>query len=432
VTRTSTELSELANGVRTAARNEWARLSTLQRRIDGRLVRTWMPDNADLEYKDLLRKSSSPWLAFGRNVIAQGCPVTGYSSERVWLEAWQRNRMDGRQGGIAREVIGLGRSYGMAIPDASGTGVVMRPLSALNTYAVFDDPWSEYPSWVLSRIGKRTASFWDSDWMILDDEAMYRFHGDPKTVTDMTVTPHGLGYCPVIPISNTIGIDGETESSIEPAITIYQRVVDATFTLQMVQRYGAFPQKWMAGGEIDVDPVTGKSKLNSSVDGLIHASGASGETARFGTFEASNIGQVSGAVDTHIRHLSATLQVPPHYLLGSVVNMSQDGIDAAESGYFRNIRDRQTAMGEGYELWMRTAAAIIGDQQAADDTSSQMEWADVRTRSLGQVADAVQKLIASNAPLELAFALVPGWTKTDVLEAAASARATQELQQLTA
>lgn len=422
----ATQIGELIAARKTEIRAEWARLLTLQKRIDGKLVRTWMPDNADAEYRDLFRKASSPWLAFVRDCIAQGLLIDGYSSERVWAEAWQANGMDGRQGAVNREVVGLGKAYGLSLP-ADGTGVVMRPLSALRTYAHYTRPWDEYPEWVLTRIGKQSASFWDSEWLFVDDEAAYWFTGDPGAPLNVRVDVHDLAFTPVVQLSNTLALSGEPESSVEAAVPIYQRVVDATFTLQMVQRYGAFPQKWMAGGELAKDEA-GNPLVRSSVDGLLHASGESGETARFGTFEPADLDKVVAAVDAHIKHLSAVCQVPPHYLLGAVVNMSAEGIAAAESGYFRNVADRQMSIGEGYELWMRTAAAILGDDEAAQATSSQMHWADVSTRSLGQISDAVLKLATVGAPLELLFAMVPGWSKTDVIDAASAVRETRAAQ----
>lgn len=418
----ATELGGLLSPLTQEIRQEWGRLSTLQKRIDGKLVRTWMPDSADAEYRDLFRKASSPWLAFVRDCIAQGLQIDGYTSEFVWAEAWQANGMDGRQGAVNREVVGLGKSFGLSLPSRTG-GVVMRPLSALRTFAKFKSPWADYPEWVLTRVGKQSASFWQSEWLFVDGEAAYWFTGDPRTPQDVRVDEHGLGFCPVVQLSNTLAISGEPESSVAPAVPIYQRVVDATFTLQMVQRYGAFPQKWMAGGELDKDE-NGNANVRPSIDSLLHASGETGETARFGTFEPADLEKVVAALDAHIKHLSAVCQVPPHYLLGAVVNMSAEGIAAAESGYFRNIGDRQMSIGEGYELWLRTAAAVL-DDDAANDTSSQVHWADVSSRSLGQISDAVLKLATVGAPLELLFAMVPGWTKTDVLDAAAAVRETR-------
>ncbi|MFJ4038209.1 hypothetical protein ACIPVB_08980 [Microbacterium sp. NPDC090007] len=418
-----TSIGELISKHSQDMRAEWGRLATLKKRIEGKLTRTWMPSDADAEYRDLFRKASSPWLEFVCDAIAQGLQVDGYSSERVWAEGWQANGMDGRQGAVNREVIGLGKSFGMSLP-ADGDGVVMRPLSALRTYAKFARPWDEYPEWVLTRVGRQGVSFWESEWLFIDGEAAYWWTGSALAPVDVTVDEHGLDFCPVVQLSNTLDLQGNPKSSVEAAVPIYQRVVDATFTLQMVQRYGAFPQKWMAGGEIATD-ANGNPHLKSSVDGLIHASGESGESARFGTFAPADLDKVVAAVDAHIKHLSAVCQVPPHYLLGAVVNMSAEGIAAAESGYFRNVADRQMSIGEGYEQWMRTAAAILDDAEAAQATSSQVHWADVSTRSLGQISDAVLKLATVGAPLELLFAMVPGWSKTDVLEAADYVRSRQ-------
>jgi hypothetical protein len=430
MTMSASEVGQICSTLQRDARSEWLRLTTLQKKIEGRLVSTWTPDNADLEYRDLLRKASSPWLMFGRDVIAQGCIVDGYTDDEVWREVWQKNGMDGRQADVNREAVGLGKSFLMLLPSDDG-GVFMRPVSSLNTFAVYSAPWDEYPKHALIRVGKKAASFWSSEWYFIDGEDGYRFNGDPARPENMTVVEHKLGFCPVVMIPNTLAIDGQPKSSVEPAVSVYQRIVDATFTLQMVQRYGAFPQKWMAGGTIGKTE-DGKPAVRASVDSLLHAEGVNGETARFGTFEAADLNQVVAALEAHIKHLAVILQVPGHYFLGVNGNMSPDGIAAEESGYHRNIAERQTAMGEGYELAMRTGAAILGLDAAAADTSSQVHWDDVATYSLNQVADAVSKLFVVGAPLEMLFALVPGWSKTDVITAADEVRRLQQQRALEA
>lgn len=436
--RSGSEIKELIAGSLNIARLELLRLQMLQRRIKGGLIRTWMPDNADAEYRDLLKKAAGPWLEFTRDAIAQGVVVDGYSNDDVWAEAWQENGMDGRQNGVTREAIGLGKSYILVIPDApainislddedndDGTTtilsvnpeakVVMRPLSALQTWAYYDDPWDRYPQWVISRIGPvKPGKFWDSKWMFIDDQAVYRFTGTLESPSDgsMRIFEHGLSYCPVALIPNTLPPFGEPESSVERAIPIYQRVVDATFTLEMVQRYGAFPQKWMSGGTIGAS-ADGKPLARASVDSLLHSTDP--ET-KFGSFAAGSLQDVVAAVEAHIKHLAAVCQVPPHYLLGAVVNMSAEGIAAAESGYFRNVGERQKSIGEGYETSMLIAADILGIQ--IDPTDSQMHFEDVSARSLAQIADAVTKLATLKMPLDKLFAMLPGFTQMDAIEAA--------------
>lgn len=404
--KTADELAGLIRGdFLRDARKEWARLRWLQKNIDGGLNKTWMPENADLEYRDLFRKARSPWLRFVRDCIAQGLIVDGYTHNDIWLDAWQANGMDGRQGQVTREAIGLGYSFVLSLP-AVGGGVVMRPLSATRTFVSKADPWDEFPDLVLHRVA-------DKKWMAVDNEAVYRFEGDPEHIGEMDVTRHDLGFTPVAMVPNSYATDGYPESEIEPAIPVYKRIVDATFTLQMVQRYGAFPQKNMAGGSIATD-ADGNALIRPAVDSLLHSTDP---LTKFGSFPAADLDKVSSSVDTHIKHLSAVCQVPPHYLLGSVVNMSAEGIAAAESGYFRNIDDHKVVMGEGYELALRSAAAIL-DRDAADDTAAEIHWRDTSTRSLAQTSDAVVKLATVGAPLEMLFALIPGWSKSDAIEAA--------------
>lgn len=412
-------LGTLGADLQKDARAAWAPLQTLQKHIDGQLLRTWMPDNADAEYRDLLRKSASPWLGFARDAIAQGCIVSGYTNTDLWERVWRANGMDGRQEVVTRDAVGFSRGFVAVLPGADADSVVMRPMSALDTYAVFDDPWDDYPQYVLHRRKPRSAGkpFWQGEWMLVDNEGIYRFKGTPAAPVDMKFESHGMEFAPVVGVSNTL--DATPISSIADKVPVYKRIVDATFTLQMLQRYGAFPQKWMAGGEVDPN-------VRSSVDGLLHAGGEAGETARFGAFPASDLEKAVSALDAHIKHFSAVVQVPPHYLLGAVVNMSAEGIAAAEAGYHRNLSARKKSIGEGYELAMRTAAAMLGDEAAAASTTDQVEWENVSSWSLSQVSDFVQKFESITGPLEELFRMVPGWTKADAEKAHIAALAKAE------
>jgi hypothetical protein len=441
--KSAAEIGLLLSAAKTQIRAESMALNVADKKIKGKLTRAWMPKNADTEYRDLLRKAAGPWLEFGRDAIAQGVSVDGCNNDEVWA-AWQENGMDGRQDGVNRETVGLGKSFLLTVPagmpgvvivvDDEGTEVefpvevadhsrvVMRPLSALVTYAHFDDSWDDHPTWVLSRVGKTNPTkFFESSWVFVDDEALYRFTGEVGSPQNLAVFEHEVGYTPVAVIPNTIPTFGEPESSVLRGFSTYERIVDATFTLEMKQRYGAFPQKWGSGGTISQNP-EGRG-LNASVDSFFHNSDPA---ARFGNFAEGSLQDVVYAVDAHIKHLSAVIQVPPHYLLGAVVNMSAEGIAAAESGYFRNIRERQTAMSEGYELALRTAAEILGLPEDQVD-AIEVHFEDVSSRSLAQIADAIGKL-ALLMPDSLAklFAMLPGFTQLDANEAAQKAIAARQ------
>lgn len=413
---TPTEIGTIVEEFWEKARREWARLSTLQKRLEGKLVRTWMPENADLEYKDLFRKASTPWLEFATNALGQGCRVDGFNVPEVWENAWQASGMDGRQGHVTRQAIGLGYSYLASIPHQDPSKVLMRPMSALKTFAVFGEPWDNHPEVVLHLIEGTMDKPASQRWMLITDSGVHKFTGAPKRPDDVEFVAHDLGYTPVTRIGATY--DDVPRSVVEPALPVYRRVVDATFTLQMVQRYGAFPQKWMAGGEALDEGV------RVAIDSLIQAVGVNGETARFGSFQPADLDQVVKALESHIRHMLSILQVPPTYgPFAAMVNMSAEGIAAAEAGYFRHLGDLQDPLGEGFELALRTAGEMLGVDVPE---TAEVSWADVSSRSLAQAADAIQKLASlppeQQPPIEMLFALLPGWKPSDAREAALRAR----------
>jgi hypothetical protein len=94
------------------------------------------------------------------------------------------------------------------------------------------------------------------------------------------------------------------------------------------------------------------------------------------------------------------------------VNLSAEALAAAESGLQRKIAEKRVVLGEGYEQALRLAAGILGDETAAMDTSSQVHWRDVESRSLAQVADALLKLNQLGVPAPVLLKMIPGFTKT--------------------
>jgi hypothetical protein len=301
----------------------------------------------------------------------------------------------------------------------------MRPDAATNVYARFADPTDEFPAVayrLLSKTKERTRA------EVYDAEARYLIEGSGSAVK-VTITEHPFGVCPVVRMDATLDLLGPPMGDVEPVIPIQDRIVDATFTLQMAAKYGAFPQRWIAGmnpGEPlrdgDGNVVTDSAgnpmypTIKAYVDSILLAADAD---TKFGQFQAADLEQYVKALEAHIRHLSAISQVPPHYLLGSLTNLSAEALAAAESGLQRKIADRQEVLGEGYEKALRLASLAAGDEEGGSDTASQVHWQDVESRSLAQVADALVKLHGIGVPLELLFRMIPKWTETDVKEAIA-------------
>jgi hypothetical protein len=226
---------------------------------------------------------------------------------------------------------------------------------------------------------------------------------------------------------SSIDLLGTPQGEVEQVIPIQDRIVDATFTLQMVAKYGAFPQRWIAGIDTSKPLKDADGNVVTDAEGnplfpqikayIDHILTAVDPDTKFGQFTAADLNQYVNALEAHIKHLAAITQTPPHYLLGSLVNLSAEALAAAESGLQRKIAEKRVVLGEGYEQAMRLAAAILGDDSAAMDTSSQVRWRDVESRSLAQVADALLKLNQLGVPVQVLLKKIPGFTDQDVEEA---------------
>lgn len=422
---TEADASRKASDINKLAGVEWMRLRQFERYIRGRQTPPWLPDSAETEYREIARKSASNWLGLVVQATAQGLHVDGYGDtapddgSTVWADAWQANNMDAHQHALHRAVLSLGYSYLIVLPSEAG-GVWMRPEAATRMFAIYDDPFDEWPTFALRQVSK-------TRWELYDDENRYLITGSLGGGASVEILEHGLGVCPVVRMQNQLDLLGTPMGEVEPVMRIQDRIIDATFTLQMVAKYGAFPQRWISG--IDTTkPLTdadGETLLDANGDPVFptikayvdHIITALDPDTKFGQFAAADLRQYVEALEAHIRHLAAITQTPPHYLLGSLVNLSADALAAAETGLMRKIRDRRATLGEGYEQALRLAAGILGDDEAAMDTSSQVHWQDVESRSLAQVADAMVKLATVGVPSQMLLEMIPGWSKQDVEKA---------------
>lgn len=398
------------------AQSQWGRLDNWAKRRSGQRVKTWTPDGVDAEYQDFIRKSRTPWLAFASRVIAQAIHVDGYSTAQTWEKAWLAAGMEGRQATLNRDVIDNGYSYLLTFPDEFGNPF-MRHLRANATFSIKEDPWDDDPSLVLTKVKERNPKGRGQDFSrLFDAEAMYEIYGPLNRPDRIDLVPHELGRNPVSIIETGFYADGsdDPESPVAIGLAAYHRLVDATFMLLMVGRYGAFPQKYMAGGALATDE-EGNVLVRPSVDSILHTKDYD---AKFGTFQSADIEKAVAAVDEQFEELTAILQVPPYYLHGKVVNVNADALAASEAGFQRLTKTIQRSMKRGYGEAMRNAEVLLG---IPEDPTAELSFEDVTTRSLSAVADAVQKLNSAGADPEATFQMVPVWSKQMAKRAAEGA-----------
>lgn len=416
---TDDQARTLAGELEKDARPEWARLGILTRYARGKQKDPWLPDSAETEYREIARKSASNWLDLVLRSTTQGLIVDGFVTispdDATWVNGWQANGMDARQHPLHRAVLTHGYGYLLTMPVEGS--VWLRPDSAVNVFARYADPDDEWPEVAVRMIRKDHWELWD---------ATHRYAlrggrpGDHKRLS-VAALAHNIGLCPVTKVQAQYDLLGDPVGEIEPVLSIQDRIVDATFNLQMVAKYGAWPQRWIAGmapPEVDSDGNPTGPRVKAYVDSILV--GDDPDT-KFGQFAAADLSKFVEALEAHIRHLAAITQTPPHYLLGSMVNLSAEALAASESGLQRKIRERREVIGEGHEQALRLTARLLGDDAAAMDPAAQVHWQDVESRSLAQTSDALLKLGQLGVPAQKLFQMIPGWTQQDAEEAAAMA-----------
>jgi hypothetical protein len=138
------------------------------------------------------------------------------------------------------------------------------------------------------------------------------------------------------------------------------------------------------------------------------------------------------SAEATIKHIATISQTPPHHLLGAMINLSADALNAARDGLNSKVAEHKSGFGESHEQTLRLAALAAGDQAGWEDTRAQTVWRDTEARSLAQTVDALGKLVQMlGVPPEVLWERIPNVTQTDVERWKAAAEKGDALGQLT-
>src|SRR5690606_4860149 len=218
-----------------------------------------------------------------------------------------------------------------------------------------------------------------------------------------------------------LGPDGRPK--VKPGmIPIQDRVNEAGFGLLVAQTYGSFKVRTITGMapefETDQDgkPILGPDGRPKVKPVMIPSSSrflVSPDTeTRFGQLDETPLGGFLEAIEAGVRQMSVISQTPPHYLLGSIVNLSAEALAAAEAALTRAVREYQDVLGESWELVLALAGSLLG---LPYDREAQISWMDHESRSLAQTVDALGKAVQMlQVPPRALWNKIPGVTEGDV------------------
>lgn len=397
------------------------RLERLYQYVHNKQHISWLNSSAPSEVRAIAKMCRVNILGLVVDTVAQSLYVDGYRAPKAEQEdpawrIWQQNKLDARQMAVHRSCATYDVAYATVLPGEPVP--VIRPVSPRSMTVVYgeDDDW---PMWALER--RRSAVKGRTLYRLFDDEQVYWMNVDSDgKVQYVSNEAHDLGIVPVVRFLDEADPDDEIADKFEDLIPIQDQINFTTFGLMIVQHFGAFPQKWIAGWtpEKEAEDSDTEEEARTKVAAARQKVGAN----KVLTFEdpETKIGQLAAAqLDGYIesrrdslRNLAAIAQMPAHELRGELVNLSAEALAAAEQSERRNITESETMIGESWEQTLALAASIAGEET---DPTAQVRWKDTEARALAATVDALGKLAQMlGVPVEELWEKVPGTTQQDV------------------
>lgn len=392
--------------------------------------RVFVPEGATTELANLAKLAPNNFASLLVTELVQTAYVEGVrvpgseDNMEVW-DVWQSNRFDAKQISLHRGATGHGMAFGVAVPAINRLTkqktVLMRGVSAKRMAAWYDDDDDEWPLHAIEAIPVQ-SNLADTHWgewtvRVYDEDAIYYLScvnngREESDWTFISAESHGAPVPPVVRYPGTLDLDGNAVGVIEPVLPMLRRVDQTTYDRTIVQRFGAWKVRWIAGlARPSEEQQANMQALElSMMDILI----SSKPETKFGTLDASSTADYISGADTDLRYLAAITQTPPHHLLGLSDNLQAEALETAEKGLHRKSQDFKTLAGESHEQMFRLVAMIMGNTKEANATNMKVRWRDTEARSLVQTANALTLLASGlGIPSQMLWEKLPGWDDQD-------------------
>lgn len=289
----------------------------------------------------------------------------GEADSRAW-GLWQDNNLDGGSQLAFLEAAIRGNAYLLVSPPTgrqSGMQITPEHPAQVITEAMPGSP------------GEMAAALklWVDDWTaklcctVYLPGNIYKFEapepkmgGKPQWVRREVKSEEWggknvLGEVPFGEVANRPRMLKPGASELRSVTGIQDRINKTIADRMMTQEFAAFPQKWVTGMEIPVDE-NGQDvePFDVAVNKILIAEE---NGAKFGQFAAADLSGYLKGKEADVHDVAAITSTPPHYLLGSMINLSAEALKAAEAGLIHKIYQRRRFLEEGLERTMRLAAS---------------------------------------------------------------------------
>lgn len=222
---------------------------------------------------------------------------------------------------------------------------------------------------------------------------------DDDTEPDGFAGDNPFAAVPVIPLLNRPNLRGEGRSDLDGVIPQQDAVNKLVADMLVASEFAAFRQRWASGIEVPIDPETGqplRKVFDASIDRIFSTGN---NEAKFGSFDATDLGNYVKAVEMLVQHIAAQTRTPPHYLLGqSGAFPSGESLKATETGLVAKVRRKMIVFGEAYEDAMRLSFRLLGEDDKANEIEAETIWRDPESRGEGELMDALTKAKGLGVP----------------------------------
>lgn len=230
--------------------------------------------------------------------------------------------------------------------------------------------------------------------------------------------PHDLRSVPMIPLLNDPSMLGGGTSDIAGMIPQQDAVNKLIADMLVASEFAAFRQRWATGIEIPTDD-DGNPETRQFLAAVSRAWIVEDENARFGEFEASDLGNYVKAIEMLVQHVAAQTRTPPHYLLGqSGAFPSGESLKSTETGLVAKVRDKQVTFGEACEEAMRLAFRVRDpDDERGMAFDAETLWRDPESRTTAEQTDAAIKELTVGVPREMVWRRRLGMSPKEIKQA---------------
>lgn len=393
------------------------------------------PKRLTTKYRELLNMGVSNWLGLVVDVVDERLQIESIASSTqpaqdptAWAW-WQANNMDSTSSQVHLAALKYGICYASAWPVPGG--VKIQGESPLCTFVRFDEDdnavaairvyaedcdgmvnvdltLGDYQFRLVTVEPVKTMLDGCSLGWLMSGRAI-PFAGAAMDFTNVRfafredvppVVRNELGVVPYVRLRAQPDLLGGYRSEIEGLLSVADRINKTIFDRLLAQEFAAFPQRWVTGIDVPVDPETGKPRepFNAAVDRIWTASAPD---SAFGQFPAAELQGYLDAVTADIQALATQSRTPPHYLIaGMGAFPSGESVRATESGLTRKVDARQRSFGDGWQKLLHLCAVATGEATLAQDDELNVVWRDVEARSEAELVDALLKMGSLGVPVE--------------------------------